>query len=252
MTVYSKPLVNQQIVEKHKGVFLDNAMLDSFYEAMSINELIQEAERLKISKCYTKSAQVLQIAQNKMYERREKKLDLLLKLPMYLQLSGQEYNGWMEFFRIKTLFYEYENNGEIGQAELLFAESKISNVMGLFQERKKEYGSSIYYTIRSYLESLTSLQRIILVQDIRISNSTDTEEKAELADIKLQAENYYQIKQAPFQYITMLASVLVRIGRIESLEAFNRLIQMTMLDLPTVDYLQLEENVNEILTAYAV
>ena len=65
MTVYAKPLINNPIAEESISQ-QDNAMLDSFYEAMHVNELIQEAERLKINKRYGKSVQVLQIAQRKM------------------------------------------------------------------------------------------------------------------------------------------------------------------------------------------
>lgn len=248
MTVYAKPLVNNPIAEE-KLTQRDNAMLDSFYEAMHVNELIQEAERLKINKRYGKSVEVLQIAQRKMFERHSKKLDLLLKLPMYLQLAGQEYNGWMEFFRIKSQFYEYEKNGEITHAELLFYESKVSGVMALFQDRKGESSSCIYYTIRSYLESLTSLMHIIEVQEDRVCGARDEEERMDLQEILEQARSYLQIKRAPFQYISSLASILTRLERIECLESFNKLIQLTMLDLPTADYLRLEEQVYDIMTA---
>ncbi|MDD2370535.1 MAG: hypothetical protein PHQ32_00840 [Firmicutes bacterium] len=252
MAVYNKPLINQKVSEKHRGVFQNNEMLNSFYHALSINELIQEAERLKINKQYTTSAQVLQIAQEKMYKNKEKRLDLLLKYPMYLQLAGQEYSGWMEFLKIKQLFYGYQNEGTITLAELFYMESKITNVMALFQERKKEYGSAIYYFIRSYLESLSSLQQIIDQQDIKIELAKDLEEKNDLESIKTQAVSYLNLKKAPFQYITLLANTLVRINCISALEEFNKLIQITLLDLPTIDYLVLEEKVNEILIAYAI
>lgn len=72
MTVYNKPLLNQKVSERHRGVFQDNKMLNSFYDALSINELIQEAERLKINRNITTSAQVLQIAQEKMYKKKKK------------------------------------------------------------------------------------------------------------------------------------------------------------------------------------
>lgn len=252
MTVYSKPLINQQISEKHRGMLLENEMLDSFYEAMSINELIQEAERLKMNKRYGKSAQVLQIAQGKMYEKKERKLDLLLKLPMYLQLAGQEYSGWMEFFEIKSRFYGYENAGLITHAEMLYYESKISHVMSLFQERKREIGSSIYYTIRSYLESLASLQHIIRVTEARLEKATNPAVSLDLEVILAQAKSYLSIKQAPFQYISMLANILVQLGRIEILEDLNKLIQLTMMDLPLIDWHQLEESINDILIVEAI
>ncbi len=252
MAVYNKPLINQKVSEKHRGVFQNNEMLNSFYNALSINELIQEAERLKINKQYTTSAQVLQIAQEKMYRNKEKRLDLLLKYPMYLQLAGQEYSGWMEFLKIKQLFYGYQKEGNITLAELFYMESKITNVMALFQERKKEFGSAIYYFIRSYLESLSSLQQIIEQQEIKIEMAKDMDEKNDLESIKHQAESYLNLKKAPFQYITLLANTLVRINCISALEEFNKLIQITLLDLPSIDYLVLEEKVNEVLIAYAI
>lgn len=252
MAVYNKPLINQKVSEKHRGVFQNNDMLNSFYHALSINELIQEAERLKINKQYSTSAQVLQIAQEKMYKNKEMRLDLLLKYPMYLQLAGQEYSGWMEFLKIKQFFYGYQKEGTITLAELLFYESKITNVMAVFQERKNEYGSAIYYIIRSYLESLSSLQQIIEQQNKKISETTNIEVIKDLESIKIQAESYLNLKKAPFQYITLLANTLVRINCISALEEFNKLIQLTLLDLPSVDYLLLEEKVNEILIAYAI
>lgn len=252
MAVYHKPLINQRISEKHRGVFQNNEMLNSFYEALSVTELIQEAERLKINRRFTSSAQVLQIAQEKMYKGKEKRLELLLKYPMYLQLAGQEYTGWMEFLKIKQIFYGYESSGEITLAELLFYESKISHVMALFQERKKEYGSAIYYNIRSYLESLSSLQQIIEQQRIKEAAAGDSLSRRDHEEIRIQAENYLNLKKAPFQYITLLANTLVRIGCISALEEFNKLIQVTMLDLSEIDYLQLEEKVDEILYSHAV
>ncbi len=250
MTVYNKPLLNQKISERHRGVFQDNKMLNSFYDALSINELIQEAERLKINRNITTSAQVLQIAQEKMYKKKEKRLELLLKYPMYLQQSGQEYSGWMEFFKIKQLFYEYESSGYISNAELLFAESKISNVMSLFQKRKNEYSSAIYYTIRSYIEQLCFLQQIIKQQKAKEANCDDNSKLQDLIDIRKQAENYYNLKKAPFQYITILASLLVKINCISLLENYNKLIQETLLDMPEIDYLALEEKVSSILSGY--
>ncbi|KAF0091610.1 MAG: hypothetical protein FD141_1399 [Fusobacteria bacterium] len=252
MAVYNKPLINQRVSEKHRGVFQNNEMLNSFYHALSINELIQEAERLKINKQYSTSAQVLQIAQEKMYKNKEMRLELLLKYPMYLQLAGQEYTGWMEFLKIKQYFYGYQKDGTITLAELFYNESKITHVMALFQERKKEYGSAIYYFIRSYLESLSSLEQIIAQQNLKIEKANSLEEKKDLESIRIQAESYLNLKKAPFQYITLLANTLVRINCISALEEFNKLIQMTLLDLPSVDYLLIEEKVNEILIAYAV
>ena len=250
MAVYNKPLLNQKISEKHRGVFQNNNMLNSFYDALSVNELIQEAERLKINRNITTSAQVLQIAQKKMYKRKEKRLELLLKYPMYLQQAGQDYSGWMEFFKIKQLFYEYENDGYITTAELLFAESKISNIMSLFQERKKEYGSSIYYTIRSYLEQLCFLNQVIKQQKAKESICEDENQLLDLIDIRKQAESYYKIKKAPFQYISILANLLIKINCISALEDYNKLIQETLLDIPEIDYLLLEEKVNSILIGY--
>lgn len=252
MAVYNKPLINQRVSEEHRGVFKNNEMLNSFYHALSVNELIQEAERLKINKQYATSAQVLQIAQEKMYKNKEMRLDMLLKYPMYLQLAGQEYSGWMEFLKIKQYFYGHHKDGTITLAELLFNESKITQVMAVFQERKKEYGSAIYYFIRSYLESLTSLEQIIKQQEAKIEAASSEEERTELENIREQAVSYLNLKKAPFQYITLLASTLVRINCIAALEDFNRLIQISLLDIPDVDYLALEEKVNEILTSYAI
>lgn len=252
MAVYNKPLINQKVSEKYRGVFQNNEMLNSFYNALNINELIQEAERLKINKQYASSAQVLQVAQEKMYKNKEKRLELLLKYPMYLQLAGQEYTGWMEFLKIKQLFYGYQKDGTITLAALFYNESKITNVMALFQERKKEYGSAIYYFIRSYLESLCSVVQIISQQNLKIELTNNIDEKHDIESIKQQAESYLNLKKAPFQYITLLANTLVRINCISALEEFNKLIQITLLDLPTIDYLVLEEKVNEILIAYAI
>ena len=78
------------------------------------------------------------------------------------------------------------------------------------------------------------------------------DEKNDLENIRMQAESYLNLKKAPFQYITLLANTLVRINCISALEAFNKLIQITLLDLQSVDYLLLEEKVNEILIAYAI
>lgn len=250
MAVYNKPLLNQKISERHRGVFQNNIMLNSFYDALSVNELIQEAERLKINRNITTSTQVLQIAQEKMYKKKEKRLELLLKYPMYLQQAGQEYSGWMEFLKIKQLFYEYEQDGYITTAELLFAESKISNIMSLFQERKKEFGSAIYYTIRSYIEQLCFLNQIIKQQKIQESLCKDESQLVNLVDIRKQAENYYKIKKAPFQYISIIANLLVKINCIAALENCNKLIQETLLDIPEIDYLVLEEKVNNIMIGY--
>lgn len=252
MAVYHKPLLNQRTSEKHRGVFQNNAMLNSFYEALSVNELIQEAERLKINKRFTTSAQVLQIAQEKMYKNNEKRLDLLLKYPMYLQLAGQEYSGWMEFLKIKQIFYGYQISGEITLAELLHYESKISHVMALFQERKKEYASAIYLNIRSYLESLSSLQQIIEQQRAKEEAARTPEQRHDNMDLREQAESYLNLKKAPFQYITLLANILVRIGCISALEDFNKLIQETMTDLGEIDYLTLEERVEGILSGHEI
>lgn len=250
MAVYSKPLLNQKVSEKRRGVFQDNTMLNSFYEALSVNELIHEAERLKINRNYSTSAQVLQIAQEKMYKKKERRLELLLKYPMYLQQAGQEYSGWVEFFNIKQLFYQYEKDGLISSPELLFAESKISNIMALFQERKEDYASSIYFTIKSYLEQLCFLSSIIKQQKNKEANCKNEDELANLIEIRKQAESYYKIKKAPFQYISILANLLVKINCIAALESYNKLIQETLIDVPEIDYIVLEEKVNNILAGY--
>lgn len=250
MTVYSKPLSNHIVEEKHRGVFQNNNTLTEFYDAMSVPKLIQEAERLKFSKHFTMAAQALQIAQKKMYKNKEKRLDYLLKYPMYLQLCGKEYSGWMEFFSIKKLLFSYEKNNEITLSELLFYESKISNVMSIFQERKKEYASTIFYTLRSYIEILLSLHHNIIQQKEQEFSTTDENLKKSFRSLSIQGEHYLKLKQASFQIVSMLATPLHRIGYLPLLESYFDLTKETLKDIPNIDYLTLEEQVQEIFNNY--
>ena len=250
MTVYSKPLSNHIVEEKHRGVFQNNDTLTEFYDALSVPKLIQEAERLKFSKHFTMAAQVLQIAQKKMYKNKEKRLDYLLKYPMYLQLCGKEYSGWMEFFSIKKLLFSYEKDNKITLSELLFYESKISNVMSIFQERKKEYASTIFYTLRSYIETLLSLHHNIIKQKKQEFSTTDENLKKSFRGLSTQGEHYLKLKQASFQIVSMLAPPLHRIGYLPLLESYFDLTKETLKDIPNIDYLTLEEQVQEIFNNY--
>lgn len=250
MTVYSKPLSNHIIKEKHNSMFKNNYMLTEFYDVMSIPKLIQEAERLKFSKHFTVAAKVLQIAQKKMYKNKEKRLDYLLKYPMYLQLCGKEYSGWMEFFSIKKLLFSYEKDNKITLSELLFYESKISNVMSIFQERKKEYASTIFYILRSYIETLLSLYHNIIQQKERESSATDKNLKKSFHDLSIQGKHYLNLKKASFQIVSMLATPLHRIGYLPLLESYFDLTKETLKDIPNIDYLTLEEQVQEIFNNY--
>ena len=243
----AKPLSNHTISsEKHRGVFQNNKMLNRFYNTFTINELISEAERLKFSKHYTTAAQVLRIAQEKMYKNKETRLEYLLKLPMYLQLCGQEYNGWMEFYRIKKALYSYEEENHITLSELIFYESKISASMAIFQERKGEYTSAIYFTIRSYIESLVTLHYVINAQKEKETEHQGTSLETIFYNFRQQGEQYLKLKKASFQIVSTLAVILHRIGEMNLLEPFFYLVKETIDSMPTIDYIHLEERCHSI------
>lgn len=244
--ITTKPLSNHIVVEKHRGVFHNNDVLKQFYEAFSVNELIGEAERLKFSKHFTMAAQVLQIAQLKMYEKKEKRLEYLLKLPMYLQLAGQEYNGWLEFYRIKEQLYSYQENKELSLSELLYLESKISISMSLFQERKKEYSSAIYLTIRSYLESIIAMQHIVEAQTVKAKEEASSPLALTFIELKKQGEQYLSIRKASFQIVSMLAVILHRTNNLNLLESYYHLTKESLETLPNIDYILLEELCNSV------
>lgn len=233
-------------ISKHNvtGVFKDKDMLRDFYPALSIPDLIQDAERLKFSKHYMQAAQVLGIAQEKMYTSKTRRLDYLLKYPMYLQLCGMEYNGWMEFNKIKQYFQRNKETFNLSKGELHNIYSQISSIVSLFQERKKDYSSAIYHKIKAYIESILSLYEII--NEFTLLAKTSLDES--YLELRIIALDFLVMKTAPFQIEGYLSELLLRTRSLHLYPEYFQVIKKCTEDLKNVDFINLERQCESIFT----
>lgn len=243
MVKYGERLINKDVDVRELKLIQNSKEIESFYKAMNVPELIQEAERLRIHRKIHRAIAVLKIAQEKMFSKNEKRMDYLLKYPIYLQLGDQIYTGWMEFFEIKKHINNLLNEELITKSEYILAESKISNVMGFFQEKREEFPSAINYYIKSYFEELKFIKNIIKNEEIKLEIFKNNEESL---IIKEQAERYYEIKSSSFQYVSILSKILLRCDSLKHLEKLYKIVSLNMIDVENVDFVEMGNEIEAV------